>query len=706
MMTRYVYNTLTFRLLRQRSEKYAKSTVGNTVTYTYNSGTNKQDDGFNFDLIGNIMKVMNRVTDCGINGSGLGDDALDRNFTYDPIYRLLTADGRESDTQSGDNYLYDDAPAPGSPNANHVRVYDRTYSYDKLGNVKQVKQIGTNGFTRDFTYNPNQNTLQKIEDATPATIEDYTYDTNGNQLTAGSTRYYTWNHADQLICYKNQAGTSDPTIYTQYDYSGQDRVSKLVRTGTTALPIYERTIYIDGIFEYVALEDSGTTYEKNYIHIMDDSSRIAEVRINIGAAFPGDIPDDVVYNLEDQIGSSTVRLDTNGTIIDKEEYYPFGDSSLRTFTYKRYRYVGKERDGESGLYYYGARYYTAWTCRFISVDPLAAKYDQLTPYQNAGNNPINDYDIDGMQGAKTPEGGGDGGNSTTTGTNQGSNPKLTAATTAGVTATYSTPLNTPSVLNECSGNCQTVRGPIIGGTGGYNVDIPAGASTVTGQQSFPIAGKPDNKIDITVAFSYTDENGALKMFQWSPEFNAYYGGNNEIYGGKGVARVDGYASSAFGIPSYFEKHPNSSEGRQFGEMQFTINLVAGVLGLTLIGIIGIRMALNRFASSNTSLISQIAKLRNIFSGQQNLKNFEIVEDYLNQMRNNSFDASTGGAGYVYEGRTIMTDGNHKMNAAIKYFIETGDDKFINSIIKNGNFNNANPASYGIKTYNFAVKPRK
>gem|GEM_PF-6061005 len=123
----------------------------------------------------------------------------------------------------------------------------------------------------------------------------------------------------------------------------------------------------------------------------------------LGSSFPDDITDAITYNLESQIGSSVARLDTNGTVIDKEEYYPFGDSSLRTFTKKRYRYVGKEKDLESGLYYYGARYYAAWTCRFISVDKLAANYMQLTPYQNAGNNPINDYDIDGNQGPGTPD---------------------------------------------------------------------------------------------------------------------------------------------------------------------------------------------------------------------------------------------------------------------------------------------------------------
>ena len=159
------------------------------------------------------------------------------------------------------------------------------------------------------------------------------------------------------------------------------------------------------MFEYVKLEDPSDTYEKNYIHMMDDKSRIAELRINVGAAFPGDIADDEVYIIENLIGSSVMRTDTSGNEIDREEYYPFGDSSLRTFTYKRYRYVGKERDQESGLYYYGARYYAAWTCRFISVDPLAGKYNWQSSYVHADNNPINKIDHRG----EGTEGDGDKG---------------------------------------------------------------------------------------------------------------------------------------------------------------------------------------------------------------------------------------------------------------------------------------------------------
>jgi len=284
-----------------------------------------------------------------------------------------------------------------------VRAYTRKYSYDKIGNIQQMRQTGSNAFTRNFHYFDETNQLREVTTGSSATIESFSYDNVGNQITAGSTRHYQWDAANQLLIYKNQASGSDPSIYAQYQYAGGSRVSKMVRTGTDVAPIYERTIYIDGIFEYLKLEN-GTTYEKNYVQIMDDKSRICEVRV--GTPFPDDIADATTYILEDQIGSSVARLDTSGGFIDIEEYYPFGDSSLRTFSKKRYRYVGKEKDLESGLYYYGARYYAAWTCRFISVDPLKEKRAWLAPYNYVQNNPIKNTD---PTGALDDGGGGSGG---------------------------------------------------------------------------------------------------------------------------------------------------------------------------------------------------------------------------------------------------------------------------------------------------------
>jgi len=87
-----------------------------------------------------------------------------------------------------------------------------------------------------------------------------------------------------------------------------------------------------------------------------------------------------------------------------EEYHPFGTSSYRTGSMPlRYRYCGKERDEESGLYYYGMRYYISWLCRFVSVDSLKDKYPFYCSYQYAGNKPISFIDLDGLEPAEPKE---------------------------------------------------------------------------------------------------------------------------------------------------------------------------------------------------------------------------------------------------------------------------------------------------------------
>ncbi|HCT84472.1 MAG TPA: hypothetical protein DF296_04645, partial [Candidatus Margulisbacteria bacterium] len=115
------------------------------------------------------------------------------------------------------------------------------------------------------------------------------------------------------------------------------------------------------------------------------------------------------YQYDNHLGSASLELDQNAAIISYEEYHPFGTTSYRSgrteteVAMKRYKYVGKERDEETGLYYYGARYYAAWIARFVSVDPLQLKYPHYTPYQYAGNKPVSYIDLDGLEEAKTTE---------------------------------------------------------------------------------------------------------------------------------------------------------------------------------------------------------------------------------------------------------------------------------------------------------------
>jgi RHS repeat-associated protein len=101
------------------------------------------------------------------------------------------------------------------------------------------------------------------------------------------------------------------------------------------------------------------------------------------------------------------RRNIENDIISYEEYHPFGTCAYRLgdnaaeVSLKRYRYNGKERDEETGLYYYGARYYAGWLGRFISVDPLAQESPDMNPYHYVRNNPVNRVDPDGMQDTRT-----------------------------------------------------------------------------------------------------------------------------------------------------------------------------------------------------------------------------------------------------------------------------------------------------------------
>ena len=68
----------------------------------------------------------------------------------------------------------------------------------------------------------------------------------------------------------------------------------------------------------------------------------------------------------------------------------------------RFGFNGKEVDSEgmgggSSTYDYGFRIYNAQLGKFLSVDPLTASYPWYTPYQFAGNMPINANDLDGLE---------------------------------------------------------------------------------------------------------------------------------------------------------------------------------------------------------------------------------------------------------------------------------------------------------------------
>jgi RHS repeat-associated protein len=97
-------------------------------------------------------------------------------------------------------------------------------------------------------------------------------------------------------------------------------------------------------------------------------------------------------------------METNeqGDVISYEEYHPYGTSAYRSsntaagISLKRYRFSGKERDDETGFYYFGARYYAPWLGRWTSSDPAGLTAGQ-NMYRYCSNNPLMYVDPNGMQ---------------------------------------------------------------------------------------------------------------------------------------------------------------------------------------------------------------------------------------------------------------------------------------------------------------------
>ena len=394
VMTRYGYDPRTFRLARLRSEHYS---LDGEAAYRPR-GDPLQDYAYDHDLAGNLLAIHDRTPAGGIPGNPdafaasdatLGrllssGDALDRRFTYDPIYRLLTATGRECDAPPA-GAPWTDAPRCSDPT--RTRAYTETYRYDAVGSMLGLVHRSDGGFTRDFTLDSTSNRLTSLRIG--ASTYRYTYDANGNLRTETTSRHFDFDHADRLVAFATQTAGAEPSIHAQYLYdAGGDRVKKLVRKQGGQVEV---THYLGDVFEHRRWPGAG---ENNRVHVLDGSRRIAIVRI--GEPEPGDAAPAARYQLGDHLASSNVVVDGNGNLVNREQYGPYGESTFGSFAKKRYRYTGKERDEESGLYSLGARYYAPWLGRWISCDPLAA-VDGLNLYVYARDRPSTLTDPTGTQ---------------------------------------------------------------------------------------------------------------------------------------------------------------------------------------------------------------------------------------------------------------------------------------------------------------------
>jgi RHS repeat-associated protein len=242
-----------------------------------------------------------------------------------------------------------------------------TYSYDAWGNLWQKTPGAPAG------ENMNQ---------TPDTgnhLSSYSYDAAGNMQTDGIN---SWTYVYDA---ENRIASAGGTTYT-YDVDGR-RVKK--SSGTN---------YWYGPGGAIMAETDSTGNWTNYIFF--GGQRLAR-----------NVSGDIKYYITDHLHSTAMFVDKAGTtaaILDDNDFYPWGGvvpGVGQTTSNNHYKMTGKERDTESGLDYYGARYYGSGIGRFMSPDwaakPATVPYAEfgdpqsLNLYSYTRNSPIIRVDGDG-----------------------------------------------------------------------------------------------------------------------------------------------------------------------------------------------------------------------------------------------------------------------------------------------------------------------
>ncbi len=382
---------------------------GTTTTYTYDANTfrltnlvtNKntdkhQDLQYWYDPVGNITRIKDDAQRSLFFNNSVSLPVMD--YTYDALYRLIIGSGREligtatfGTTDNNNDSAWMGVSHKG--NDNNTQNYTQKYSYDAVGNILELQHIATAGsYTRSYSYGNADNRLGST--TVGSNTYNYTHDSYGNITVMPHLSAIGYN-AMQQMCTADLGGGGD--AYYQYDAGGQ-RVHKVIENGS----LKEERIYLGGYEVYRKYTGSTLDLERITIHIIDDTGRIAmyEKRTSGTDGSPATLQR---YIYSNHLSTASLELDEDADIISYEEYHPYGTTAYQAMNStinavaKRYRYTGKERDEETGLYYHGARYYIPWLVRWCASDPLQSKMPTWSSYNYGYCNPIKWTDSTGME---------------------------------------------------------------------------------------------------------------------------------------------------------------------------------------------------------------------------------------------------------------------------------------------------------------------
>ncbi|MFT4177116.1 MAG: RHS repeat-associated core domain-containing protein [Luteolibacter sp.] len=265
--------------------------------------------------------------------------------------------------------------------ANH-----RVYQYDSIGNRKKSAESlmlpGSDNYLANVLnqYSAINHQLSTINP---------TYDADGNMtfgpVPAGNATL-TWDGENRLV----STTIGENTVNYFYDFQGR-RIAK-INGGTTELTVYD---------EWNPIADfNGTSLAKIYTWGIDLSNSLQGVG-GVGGLLGIKQSGSAYFSTYDDNGNVSEYLTALGDVAAHFEYDVFGQivdtsGSLEDFPV---HFSTKRKDSETGLIYYGYRYYNLEIGRWVSKDPLDEE-GGLNVYSFSLNDGVNFVDFLGLKGGK------------------------------------------------------------------------------------------------------------------------------------------------------------------------------------------------------------------------------------------------------------------------------------------------------------------
>ena len=435
--TAYTYNPANRRLVRMTNRSLV---TGDTL----------QDNSYHYDAVGNIDSIRDN-----------GRNPRMQNFVYDEADRLVQSEGKlflQADPALSYSYkcryIYSpagrllnkhvDSRRLGTSSGTHTVRYDNNYYYDHPSNPYAVTHIqDAFGSDFDFEWTDNGNLGRSI--AHPA----------------NTRRHFCWTEDNRLQTFLQQGGEGTIAAYYNYTADGERNIKLVSpcisiqqnATQTNTLALIYPTLYASPLFTLTkhgytkhyfeegrricskiggGLQGKVTASEVDSLvrplaytyEVMFSQQHEGILRTFNGCAgaepqivrqvslrrvlavqeTQRDASEPAFFYHGDHLGSAAY-LTSGGHVTQTLNYLPYGEDWVESNHFNPddttrlgiYRFNGKEKDHESGLHYYGARYYwsealTGW----LSVDPMTDKYPNISSYAYCAWNPVKMVDPDGL----------------------------------------------------------------------------------------------------------------------------------------------------------------------------------------------------------------------------------------------------------------------------------------------------------------------